>query len=207
MRVKSLPRTLTEPSVTLSFVLLTVLAESLSGCKHPMPQPKPQPVAVARPVVDAAKLTDQQLVAANQRDGLGIGLQIPGESVLGTKSPLPLHILLEDFSARTGIAAGLCGGFYLILEDAATHELTSSQLTLNLRCFDADPYPDSIALEKNKLKTVEANTLTASHVEFTPGKYLVSVEWHAYPAGPGTIDERTAYTTLQSNAVPITFKP
>jgi hypothetical protein len=192
-------------ALLLSFCLIG----QLTACKRTQPPQQPQPAATepAKPAIDAAKLTDEQLAAASKEDGLGVGLRIAGNGTFSASKAIPLHVILEDFGARVPIASGLCGGFYLITEDPVSHELSSGQLTLNPRCFDSDPFPDAIPLEKNKPKIVDSNTQIASHIDFIPGKYLFSIEWHAFPAGPGGIGEREAYTTVHSNSIPITITP
>jgi hypothetical protein len=194
----------------LAALLLSLcLVAPLTACKRtPPPQPaQPAATETPKPVINLDKMTDEQLASASKEEGLGVGLRIAGSGTFSASKAIPLHVVIEDFGARVPIASGLCGGFYLIMEDPATHELSSGQLTLNPRCFAADPFPDSIPLEKNKPKIVDSNTLTASHIDFTPGKYLFSIEWHAFPAGPGGIGEREAYTTVHSNSIPITITP
>jgi hypothetical protein len=161
---------------------------------------------VTTPVADITHLTDAQLAAANQQDGLGLALRIAGDSYQ-TGKPIPLHLVVEDLAAREPIAAGMCTGFFIAYEDAATHESSRSQLSTNRGCFDTDPYPDTIPLEKGKLKTIDITTEAATNFVLPPANYLIHIEWQSYPAGAGTVAAPVTYSTLESNIVPITVTP
>ena len=186
-------------------LLLSVLA--VAGCKSAPPAadpivkaevvPAPQPAPIA-------KMTDEQLVQANQKDGLGLGLRITGDH-FAVGSPVPMSILIEDFGARTPIASGMCNGFSLTYEEVTTQDSRTADIN-NPRCFATIPSPDEIPLVKGKLKTAEITQSNASHMQIPEGTYLMTVTWNALPAGRGTILERPAYTTLKSNSVQITVK-
>jgi hypothetical protein len=192
--------------VKRSLPALLFFAAALTACKRtPAPTPA-RPAAKPTPILDISRLSDAQLVAANQQDGLALGLRIAGETYQVNK-PIPLHILIEDLAARIPIASGLCSGIFLTYEDATTHESSRSQLSANPRCSDGDPYPDAIPLEKSKLKVLDLTTAAASSLDMPPGKYLLRVEWQSYAAGAGGITAPDTYSTLDSNAILITITP
>lgn len=175
---------------------------ALSGCKSAPPPPPAAPVVKASPF---ANLSDEALVHANQKDGVGLGLRIPG-GPFHAAAPIPFHILLEDVDAHTSIASGLCTGLSLSYEETTTHDSSTGDFT-NPRCFDTLPNPDEVPLGKGQLKTVEATQRNFSRLNIPPGTYQVKATWHAFPAGRGTIIERPPYTTLDSNPVQITVLP
>jgi hypothetical protein len=186
---------------------LLIAATTLTACKSKPPAPVPTAAAApAKPAVDLSKLTDEQLVAADQSDGLGLALRIPGNT-FHTDEPIPLHLLIENFGARIPIAAGLCSGVFLAYEDAVTHESGGSDLVANPRCTATEPYPDTVPLERGKLKIIDTTSLAAAHLTLVPGHYLLTITWKAIPAGPGTLQEPLAYANLRSNSVPVTIIP
>ena len=148
-------------------------------------------------------MTDEQLVQANQSEGLGLGLRIKGDH-FAVGSPIPFEILIEDSGAKTPIAAGMCSGFSLTYEEVTTHDSRTADID-NPRCFATIPSPDEIPLVKGKLKTAEITQRNASNMQIPEGTYTIIVNWNALPAGRGTIVERPAYTTLRSNPVQITI--
>jgi hypothetical protein len=187
-----------------SFAAFLVL--SLTACKKTSPPAAPIPVADDTPkVLDTAHLTDQQLVQSNQQDGLGLALRIAPKTYKANE-PITLHVLIEDIAAREPIASGLCGGFSLSYEDQATHDSGGGEISANPGCFAGDPYPDSIALQKGKLKVLDLDLQQTTHLTVPPGNYLVTLDWKAYPVGPATISEREPYSHLHSNAVPLTIR-
>jgi hypothetical protein len=183
-----------------------LLALSLTACRK---SPAPAPAAAASDDTpkppDISRLTDEQLVQSNQQDGLGIALRITPK-IYKVNEPITLHVLVEDFSAREPIASGLCGGFFLSYEDQATHDSGGGEITASHACFAGDPYPDSIPLQKGKLKVLNLNLEESTHLTIPSGSYLVSLDWKAYPVGAPTISEREAYAHLHSNAVPLTIQ-
>jgi hypothetical protein len=186
-------------------ILAAFAALSLAACKK-APAPPASPVVDDTPkVVDISHLTDEQLVQSNRQDGLGLALRIPGKAYKPSDR-IPLHILIEDFSATQPIASGLCGGFFLSYEDTSTHDSGGGEISSNHRCFDGDPYPDAVPLEKGKLKVLDIDLQETTHLTIPPGNYLVSLDWKAYPVGPPSIAEREPYSHLHSNAVPLTIK-
>jgi hypothetical protein len=193
--------------VKQSLILAGLLAFPLTACKHtPAPAAVPNRSSATEPAEpDTSHVTDEQLVQSNQRDGLGLALRIPA-ATYKQGQPISLRVLIEDFDATTPIASGLCGGFSLSYEDTATHESGGGDISSNPRCFDGDPYPDSIPLEKHKLKVLDLDLQSTTHLTIPPGHYLVSITWKPYPVGPPTITEPEAYATLHSNAVPLTIK-
>lgn len=193
------------PSAVLTRPVILCFATALltiAGCKSAPPPPAPAPAAKTSPF---ANLSDDALVQANQKDGVGLGLRIPG-GPFQAKSPLPFHVLLEDLAAQTSIASGLCTGLSISYEETTTHDSSTGDYT-NPRCFDTLPNPDEVPLAKGKLKIVEASQRNFSNLNIPPGTYLVKATWHAFPAGRGTIIERPSYTTLDSNPVQITILP
>ena len=193
-------------SILAAAALLPFLALSLTACKK-----SPPPAAAARAVddspkvVDTSHLTDQQLVQANQQDGLGLALRIAPKTYKQS-DPITLHVLIEDFAAKEPIASGLCGGFFLSYEDLATHDSGGGEISASRGCFAGEPYPDSIPLEKGKLKTLDLDLNESTHLTIPPGKYLVTLDWKAFPISQPTISEREAYSHLHSNAVSLTIK-
>ena len=189
--------------------ILTVsafLALSLTACKKsPPPAISTTSTDVEPKVMDTSHLTDEQLIQANQQDGLGLALKIPAKAYRAN-DPVPLHVLIEDFAAREPIASGLCGGFFLSYEDTATHDSGGGEISANPACFAGEPYPDSVPLQKGKLKVLDLDLGETTHLTIPPGNYLVTLDWKAYPVGPATISEREAYSQLHSNAVPLTIR-
>jgi hypothetical protein len=185
--------------------LLLLAFSTLTACKSKPPAPATPAAAPARPAMDISRMTDEQLVAADQSDGLGLALRIPGNTTFHSADAIPLHILMENFGARIPIASGMCSGVALAYEDTATSESGSSDLAANPRCIDADPFPETIPLERGKIKTVDLTSMAAAHLTLPPGHYLLSVTWKAIPAGPGTLVEPVPYATLRSNPVPVTI--
>ncbi len=153
-------------------------------------------------------MTDEQLVQANQADGLGLGLKVPGldGNRFPSGAPVPLHLVMEDLAAREPIASGMCSGLSLTALDMNTQDSQTNEFA-NSHCFATVPYPDEIPFAKGKLKTVELSQRNASNMSLAPGTYLLTVTWHALPAGKGTILDRPAYATLKSNAVQVTVTP
>jgi len=189
-----------------SLVLLLLVAGIFTSCKRaPAPQPSTVAAVPEKPAVDISHLSDAEVVALNQQAGLGIGLRVAG-TTFRTGQAVPLHIVLEDLAARVPIASGMCGGFYLQFEDTNTHDSGGREIS-NPRCLSAETDPDTIPLAKGKLKTVDIDTDSAAHLTLDPGRYLLSIEWHAYAAGPATITDRETYSELHSNAVAITITP
>ena len=187
-----------------SFAAFLVL--SLTACKKAPPPAAPVPAADDTPkILDTAHLTDEQLVQSNQQDGLGLALRIAPKTYKANE-PITLHVLIEDIAAREPIASGLCGGFFLSYEDQATHDSGGGEISANPGCFAGEPYPDSIALQKGKLKVLDLDLQQTTHLTIPPGNYLVTLDWKAYPVGPATISEREPYSHLHSNAVPLTIK-
>lgn len=194
----SLPPLPTRPLVlSIATAFLTI-----AGCKSAPPPPAPAPVAKISPF---ANLSDEALVHANQKDGVGLGLRIPG-GPFHARTPIPFHVLLEDVAAQTSIASGLCTGLSISYEEITTHDSSTGDFT-NPRCFDTLPNPDEVPLAKGELKIVEASQRNFSNLNIPPGTYQIKATWHAFPAGRGTIIERPAYTTLDSNPVQITILP
>jgi hypothetical protein len=192
------------PIVAVSVAALFSL--SLTACKKAPAPAAPAPVADSTPKPsDISRLTDAQLVQANQQDGLGLALRIAPKTYK-VKDPITLHVLIEDFAAREPIASGLCGGFFLSYEDTATHDSGGGEISANPDCFAGEPYPDSIPFQKGKLKVLDLDLDATTHLSIPPGKYLVTLDWKAYPVGPPTIAERVPYSHLHSNAVPLIVK-
>jgi hypothetical protein len=190
-----------------SIVAVTALStSSLTACKKAPAPAAPAPVAQETPKpADISHLTDEQLVQSNRQDGLGLALRIPVKTYK-VNDAIPLHALIEDFSAREPIASGLCGGFFLSYEDTATHDSGGGEISANRGCFAGDPYPDSIPLQNGKLKVLDLDLQETTHLTIPPGHYLVSLDWKAYPVGQPTIAEREPYSHLHSNAVPLTVQ-
>lgn len=188
--------------IVASFVLL-----SLTACKKAPAPPAPEPVvdATSKPA-DISHLTDEQLVRLTPQDGLGLGLRISG-GTYKANAPITLHVAIEDLAAKEPIASGLCGGFFLSYEDTATHDSGGGEISANRGCFTGDPYPDSIPLQKGKLKVLDLDLEQTTHLTIPPGNYLVSLDWKAFPVGAATIGEREAYSHLHSNVVALTIKP
>lgn len=184
------------------------LALSLTACKKAPAPAAPAPVAdsdaTPKPP-DISHLTDEQLVQSNQQDGLGLALRIAPKTYKAN-DPITLHVLIEDFGAKEPIASGLCGGFFLSYEDTATHDSGGGEISANRGCFAGEPYPDSIPLEKGKLKVLDLDLQETTHLTIPPGSYLVNLDWKAYPVGAPSIGEREAYSHLHSNAVLLTIK-
>lgn len=191
-------------SVQLALLALASLA--LAGCKS-APPPAPAPVAVATTPKPTQydHMTDEQLVHANQTDGLGLGLRIAGLN--GNKfpadAPIPLHIVMEDMGAREPIASGMCSGFSLMAVDSNTQDSQTNEIATP-HCFAAVPYPDEVPFTNGKLKAVDLTQRNASNLSLAPGTYLLTVIWKALPAGKATILNRPTYTTVKSNPVQIT---
>ena len=175
---------------------------TIAGCKSAPPPPAPTPVARTSPF---ANLSDDALVHANQKDGVGLGLRIPG-GPFHANTPVPFHVVLEDVAAQTSIASGLCTGLSISYEETTTHDSSTGDFT-NPRCFDTLPNPDEVPLAKGQLKIIEGSQHNFSNMAIPPGTYQIKATWHAFPAGRGTIIERPAYTTLDSNPVQITILP
>jgi hypothetical protein len=182
------------------------LALSLTACKKAPAPAAPAPVADETPKpADISHLTDEQLVRSNRQDGLGLALRIAPKTYK-VNDPINLHVLIEDFGAKEPIASGLCGGFFLSYEDTVTHDSGGGEISANRRCFAGDPYPDSIPLEKGKLKVLDLDLQETTHLTIPPGSYLVTLDWKAYPVGAPSIAERDAFSHLHSNAVLLTIK-
>jgi hypothetical protein len=184
--------------------LPTLMALSLAACKK-APAPAASVVDDTPKAIDLSHLTDEQLVHANQQAGLGLGLQIPG-GPRKAGEPITLHVVIEDIAAKVPVASGLCGGLFLNYEDTTSHDSGGGEISSNHSCFTGDPYPDSVPLEKGKLKVLDIDLQNATHLTVPPGSYLVSLDWKAYPVGPPTIAEREPYTHMHSNAVPLTVR-
>jgi hypothetical protein len=183
-----------------------VLALSLTACrKSPAPETPATVADVTPKPADISRLTDEQLLQSNQQDGLGLALRIAPKTYKPNE-PITLHVLIEDFGAKEPIASGLCGGFFLSYEDQATHDSGGGEITASHGCFAGEPYPDSIPLQKGKLKVLNLDLEDSTHLTIPPGSYLVSLDWKAYPVGAPTISEREAYSHLHSNAVPLTIQ-
>ena len=174
----------------------------MSGCKS---APPPAPAAPAPVILPAAKMTDEQLVRAQQADGLGLGLRLDASSYR-TGVQIPMHILMEDLAATVPIASGMCSGFTLTYEDTTSHVGRTEKID-NPRCFSSVPPPDEIPLVKGKVKSVEISQRNASNMDIPVGTYLLSVNWKAIPAGKATIIAPPAYTSVQSNSVVVTVTP
>jgi hypothetical protein len=187
-------------------VCAILLVLPLTACKKSAPAVAPvKPIKPVYP--DISHLTDEQLAEANQADGIGMGLRIPGGS-FSANQEVPLHLVIEDFDAAVPIASGLCEGVYVSYEDTDTHDSGGTDLAANLHCFGgADPYPDSVPLAKNKPKTFDLVLQRNGHVDLQPGSYLIEIQWKALPVGPPTISAPTPYTTVHSNRVHIVVTP
>ena len=150
-------------------------------------------------------LPDEQLVRANQTDGLGLGLKVLGLS--GNRfpvgAPLPIHIVMEDLGAREPIASGMCSGISITATDLNTQDSQTNDITTS-HCFAAVPYPDEIPFTKGKLKAMDVTQHNASNMSLAPGTYSLVVTWRAIAAGKATISLKEAYATLKSNPVQIT---
>ncbi len=153
-------------------------------------------------------MPDEQLVHANQTDGLGLGLKVPGldSNRFPAGAPIPLHLAMEDIAARQPIASGMCEGFSVTAVDVNTQDSQTNEFT-NPRCFATVPYPDEIPFEKGKLKTADLTQRNASNMTLAPGTYSLTVTWKARPAGKATLQERPAYSVVKSNAVQVTVTP
>lgn len=195
-------RTLFRPRCALILTLPLSLS-IVTGCRS---TPPPPPAATALPSASRyAQLSDDALVHTSQRDGLGLGLRGPA-SPIRANTQIPLHLLFEDFAARTPIASGLCAGLSLSYEETSTHDSSTGDFT-NPRCFDTLPNPDEIPLQKGQLKILDATQRNFSNLQLAPGTYQITATWNAFPAGKGTIIERPVYTTLLSNPIQITILP
>ena len=193
-------------SILAAAALLPLLSLPLTACKKAPAPAATTPAADDSPkVLDISTLTDEQIVQANQQDGLGLGLRIAPKTYKSS-DPITLHVLIEDFAAREPIASGLCGGFFLSYEDVATHDSGGGEISASHGCFAGEPYPDSIPLQKGKLKTLDLDLNETTHLTIPPGTYLVTLDWKAFPISQPTISEREAYSHLHSNAVPLTIK-
>lgn len=183
-------------------------ATALAGCRSaPPPAPAARVSTTATPTRFDG-MTDEQLVHANQTDGLGLGLKIPGldGNRFPAGAPVPLHIVMEDLGARAAIASGMCSGFSVVATDMNTQDSQTNELTPT-NCIATIPYPDEIPFEKGKLKAVDLSQRSASNMTLAPGTYLMSVTWRAVPAGKATMPSPPAYTSVNSNAVQITVTP
>jgi hypothetical protein len=180
-------------------------AFALAGCKSMPPPPARVTVVTSPKATKFDSMTDEQLVHANQTDGLGLGLKIAGldDNKFPSGAPLPLHLVMEDLGARQPIASGMCSGFQLTATDVNTQDSQTNDIT-NPHCFGTVPYPDEVPFAKGKLKAVDLSQRNASNMTLAPGTYSLVVTWHALAAGKGTILDRPAYTTVISNAVQVT---
>jgi hypothetical protein len=198
-------------SLSVSTFCVVALAASLAGCKS-APN-TPQPSAEARPILpvvpDLTGLSDEQVVAKFKTSGLGFALRIPAPSY-NSSEIIPLHVLFKDFEAKTPIASGMCGSLALHWQSTTSANSGTSGLNVNSRCFAGDPYPDSIPLEKGKLKILDV-TVQGAHASLQPGQYLVTLTWQAYPAADlksvASPEDRVAYATLETNPVALTVTP
>jgi hypothetical protein len=188
-----------------SFLLLALaVAVPIFGCKNNSSVAPSPAVAAPQPTLpDISGLDDEQLLQAHRTGGLAMALRIPGKTFkLG--EPIPLHLLLEDYKVQPPIASGLCQGLILHYENTATQEGGGSEIAANSNCFAGTPYPDSIPLEKGKIKTVGLMLQPTTHIDLPAGSYLIGVEWKAYPVGPPTVVIPPPFAMLNSNQVPIT---
>lgn len=191
--------------LTSRVTLFCCAALFVAGCKSAPPPPTPAPASTTPKPTRFDGMTDEQLVHANQTDGLGLGLKVPG--IDGNRfpagAPIPLHLVLEDLAAREPVAGGLCGGFSLVALDLNTQDSQTNELATP-HCFAAVPYPDEIPLEKGKLKVADLTAENFGHMALKPGTYQLTLTWHALPAGKQTFPERPAYTTVLANPVQVT---
>jgi hypothetical protein len=187
-------------------LLVFTVAFPIVGCKSKSTvAPAPATTAATpRPIVpDISGLTDAQILKANRTADLAFALRIPGKSFkLG--EPIPLHLLIEDFSGKPPIASGLCEGLVLHYSNTATQDGGGSDIVANSNCFAGTPYPDSVPLEKGKIKTVDLILQSSTHIDLPIGSYLIDVEWKVYPVGPPSVVAPPPFATLNSNQVPIT---
>lgn len=186
--------------------LLSLCTLAPLGCKSSAPAvSSASDAARTPPRPAAAPLTDEELVRANQHDGLGLGLRIAGTSFPASQ-PIPIHFAVEDFAAPTAISSGLCSGVTLDFENIADHVGGSSPID-NHKCISTFPSLDEIPLTRGKLKTFDITQRDASYLTLPPGTYNISITWNSFPAGRGTILTRQPYSMLKSNVVQVTVLP
>lgn len=150
-------------------------------------------------------MTDDQLVHSNEAAGLGIGLRAP-ETTVKADTPIPLRILFEDFAATTPIGAGHCAGLFVAYQNTQNADAGGIDIA-NTACQTGHPYPDSIALEKGKVRILDLTGPHALRLGLLPGTYSVAIRWDAAPVNKGGLMDQTGYATLRSNEVKLTVIP
>lgn len=152
----------------------------------------------AHPATYYDGLSDAALLS-HPVQGLAIGLKMNAGSH-ASGAPITFHILVEDAGATEPIAGGLCSGLSLTWQKLDDN--TSGTANIDIpHCLAAIPSPDEVPLSKGKVKTVDVTQAEASHTVFTPGTYLINLDWQPYAAGRGTIMGRQTYARLKSNVI------
>ena len=201
-----IPLSVMASSIRTGFLVAPAFLLLAAGCKSAPPVPEAKPIdTVAQTESQFAGLSDQSLVHANQRDGVGLGLRVDGTS-FKAGAPIPLHIVIEDIGAGQSIASGLCSG--ASLEYAAVDGRGGSRREFtDSKCIEQVPNPDETPLTKGKLTVFSRTQEDAAHMTIPPGTYDLTIDWKALPVGGRAIVAPTPYTTLTSNPVRITVTP
>jgi hypothetical protein len=122
--------------------------------------------------------TDAQMVRANHRNGLGLGIR-PEKTELRVGEPFKLHLAYENLAARTPISATTCEGFSLAQEDEATDRSTT--VAVPFACLQEDMSRNNNAeLQPGELKTAEL-TIAGTLLSFNhPGRYRITLVWQSF---------------------------
>jgi hypothetical protein len=148
-------------------------------------------------------MTDEQLIQAYSRSGLGLGIRSE-KTELRVGDSLTLYQVYENLAARVPISATTCQGFSLTSEDEAGQSVTAN---LSFACSPQDMLHDNnLELPKGQRKTAEINT-GGTNLRFPhPGRYRLTAAWQSFRQGDKIYLAETGYPPLESNALLITVR-
>jgi hypothetical protein len=197
---------------------------ALFGCKNAQPNKPSQPQSTVNPaaapllpdlhkeyeqaLVKApvfAAMPDATLVAANQKDGLGLGLKTSATS-FAVGAPIWLDVIYENLNARKPIASGMCRFVSVNLEDIDRQQVTMSQYVPS-PCRKDTFYKNKVMMPKEKIFSMRIKLNDLSVYPDTPGHYLLNVSWQSVEAGEQTYLWGPTYSSIGSNAIPIVITP
>ncbi len=149
-------------------------------------------------------LTEQQIVRANDRDGLALALQ-PLDVEVRVGQSVRVRLLYANLSAFEPVSATSCQGFSLVAEDAATGAAQTAPLAFDCSKEGA-LLNNKTELQRGQVRASAISTAGTPLRFDHPGSYLVMATWQSYRPAEDAVLLPTHYHAIESNSLLVTVE-